>query len=79
VQGEKYDSVVQHIFNQINDCEKRVSRMNGKGRSGVDLIKQKNGTRRRARDGEVIYTCGGEEFSWIEGAVPYIATVFLLK
>jgi hypothetical protein len=43
------------------------------------MVKRKNGTRRRARDGEVIYTCGVEEFSWIEGAVLDIATVFLLK
>jgi hypothetical protein len=33
-----------------------------KGVVVFELIKRKNGTRRRARDGEVIYTCGVEEF-----------------
>jgi hypothetical protein len=50
-----------------------------KGVVVFELIKRKNGTRRRARDGEVIYTCGVEEFFCFEGAVLDIAAVFLLK
>jgi hypothetical protein len=51
-----------------------------KGVVVFELIKRKNGTRRRARDGEVIYTCGVEEFFFcFEGAVLDIAAVFLLK